>query len=317
MVGRMVLGRAAQAVAVFVGATFLLYAVVALLPGDEIRALYGFARPDPEVLAELRAAYHLDEPFIVRYGRYLSGVLTGDFGPLYARNQFGALLQRGAVNTVITATLPLTLQILAVALAVQLIVGVPLGVWLGRRQQALGVRAITALLVAIVAIPSFVLASAVQVVIQEQFGVDAFARFGWLDVVVPGVVVALLPTALLVRLVQGRTREVLAQDWVSATDAIGLSPRRILWTHAGKQVAVIAATAVAVEIGPMLTALAVVEAVLDVGGLGSAVLTGIRNQQGPLIIGGVTTFIAMGVVATLLADVAALLLDPRQSRPLR
>lgn len=317
MIGRVVLQRVGQSVAVFVGATFLLYVIVALLPGDEIRALYGFARPDPATLIEMRAAYHLDEPFAIRYARYLWGVLGGDFGPLYGRGQFGALVQRGAVNTVIAGTLPLTLQILGVALAVQVLVGVPVGVWLGRRKQALGVRSITALLVSIVAIPSFVLASAVRVIVEQQMGVGTFERLGWLDVVMPGVVVALLPMALLVRLVQSRTREVLAQSWVPTATGSGLSPRRILWAHAGKQVAVIAVTAVAVEIGPMLTALAVVEAVLDLGGLGSAVLTGIRNQQGPLIIGGVTTFIAMGIVATLIADVAALLLDPRRARPMR
>ncbi|HUG83580.1 MAG TPA: ABC transporter permease subunit [Euzebya sp.] len=121
----------------------------------------------------------------------------------------------------------------------------------------------------------------------------------------------------MVRVVQSRTREVLNQPWAGVAQGMGLAPGRIVWRHAGRQVAVIAVTAVAVEMGPMLTALAVVEAVLDLGGLGSAVLTGIRSQQGPLVIGGVTTFIFLGVLMTLVADVAVLLLDPRQSRPAR
>src|SRR6202161_566176 len=76
--------RIAVIVPVFLGATLLIYAMVFLLPGDPLAALAGDRPMTPAVAAQLRARYHLDEPFLLQYLRYLGGVLHGDLGRAYS-----------------------------------------------------------------------------------------------------------------------------------------------------------------------------------------------------------------------------------------
>lgn len=316
MIGRLIARRLLQAVAVFLGATFLLFVMVWLLPGDEIRALFGFTRPDPQLLAELRAAYHLDDPFLVRYVRYLADLLQGDMGPLYSRQYVAAPGPQGgigqrAINAIVGGTLPVTLRILAVAVVVELAVALPLAVVVARRKGSPLDRVVTAVTVVGVAIPGFVLASLVYVVAFDRFGAAFVEAQGWAEALLPGVVAALVPIALISSTLRPTAHELSRAPWVPRLRASGLSEGRIAWVHGARHLLPTAITMVAGEIGPTLAGLLVVEQVFRVDGLGSVLLSAVRNQQGPLVIGSVITFVAVTVLATLVADVAKVLLEPR------
>jgi oligopeptide transport system permease protein len=311
----LVLRRVLQGALVFVGATFVVFCMVYLLPGDEIRALFGLRRPDPAQLEELRIAYDLERPFVVQWWLYLTGFLRGDMGPLYRLTTGGTIVPQDAVNLVVGGTLPLTLRILAVSAITQVAIAIPVGVALGRRGgHPAGDRAALLLSVAGVAIPGFVIAAALRPWLVRTFGVAFLEADGWTEALVPGLVAALVPAALIVRVLRQRAKAIALQPWVATMRGGGVKEGRIAWWFAARQVLVTGVTLVAAEIGPTLAALLVVEQVFEVRGLGSTLLAAVRAQQGPLVIGAVVTFVAITVVATMLADVVVLLLDPRTRR---
>ena len=117
--------RIAIMVPVFLGATLLIYGMVFLLPGDPVAAMAGDRPLTPAVAANLRARYHLDDPFLLQYLRYLAGVLRGDLGRSYSGLPIGSVLAHA---------FPVTLRLALIALTVEAVLGVGFGVVAGLRQ---------------------------------------------------------------------------------------------------------------------------------------------------------------------------------------
>lgn len=303
--------RLAQSLLVFLGASFVVFAMVWLLPGDEIRALFGLSRPEPDALAELRAVYHMDDPFLVQYLRYIGGVVQGDLGPLYRLGLDGTAVRTTAVNAVVAQTLAPTVRILTVAVVLELLVAVPVGIAVGRRPGSAWDAATTVACVLVVAVPPFVVAAITHVLAVQLVGSAYTSATGWFDALLPGLVVALVPTALIVRVLRDHTRVLARAPWVLTLRAGGVPEARISWRYGGRTALAVGVTLVAAEVGPTLTGLLIVERVFGIPGLGNTLLEAVRSQQGPLIVGAVITFVGLVVVATLLADLAVMVLHPR------
>ena len=112
-------------VPVFLGATLLIYGMVFLLPGDPVAALGGDRPLSPAVAAQLRAQYHLDDPFWLQYLHYLGGILHGDLGRAYSGLP---------VSAVLAQAFPVTIRLALIALAVEAVLGIGFGVIAGLRQ---------------------------------------------------------------------------------------------------------------------------------------------------------------------------------------
>src|ERR1700743_2544957 len=117
--------RIAIMVPVFLGATLLIYGMVFLLPGDPVAAMAGDRPLTPAAAAVLRARYHLDDPFIVQYLRYLGGVLHGDLGRSYSGLP---------VRDVLAHAFPVTIRLALIAVGVEAVLGIGFGVLAGLRQ---------------------------------------------------------------------------------------------------------------------------------------------------------------------------------------
>src|ERR1700758_707149 len=146
--GAYVARRIAIMVPVFLGATMLIYGMVFLLPGDPLAAMAGDRPLTPAVAAQLRARYHLDDPFFVQYLRYLGGVLHGDLGRAYSGLP---------VSDVLAHAFPVTLRLALIALAVEAVFGIGFGVVAGLREGGIFDATVLIAGVGIIAIPIFVL----------------------------------------------------------------------------------------------------------------------------------------------------------------
>ncbi len=96
--GRYVVKRLLQVVPVFFGATFLIFALVYAVPGDPIDALAGDKSLTPAVRAELRDRYNLDDPLFVRYGKYVGGLVQGDFGENFRGREVSEVMRLTVVD---------------------------------------------------------------------------------------------------------------------------------------------------------------------------------------------------------------------------
>ena len=156
--------RVAAMVPVFLGATLLIYGMVFLLPGDPIAALGGDRPLSPAVAAQLRAQYHLDDPFWLQYLHYLGGVLHGDLGHAYSGLP---------VSTVLTQAFPVTFRLALVALAVEALFGIGFGVIAGLRQGGVFDSGVLIVSLVIIAVPIFVLGFLAQFVFGVRLGLAA------------------------------------------------------------------------------------------------------------------------------------------------
>src|SRR5246500_4943101 len=154
--------RFAIMVPVFLGATLLIYGMVFLLPGDPLAALAGDRPLTPAVAAQLRARYHLDEPFLLQYLRYLGGILHGDLGRAYSGLP---------VSAVLAHAFPVTIRLALIAVAVEAVLGIGFGVIAGLRQGGIFDSAVLITSLIVIAVPIFVLGFLAQFVFGVRLGV--------------------------------------------------------------------------------------------------------------------------------------------------
>ena len=279
-----------------------LHAVYYLLPGDPVRALFGFQSPGPELLAELTVAFGLDDPYPVQLGRYLTGLATGDLGPVYRLAPGGLAPAGTTVSEVIWASVPSTMRMVGLAVVVHTILGAALGSVLSEAsgRRALAFKATVALLIAV---PSFVLAGLAQIGapgLVDAFGLLAGAAF-----------LAAMPSGLVALIGYPMVRDTRRSAYVLRAMASGVPDRRVRWIHTMRPSMGPMVVLGAAQTDNLLAAAVVVEPVIGRPGLGSVLIEAMNARQGPTIIGVVGTTFVLVAVLNLLADVVTTRLDPR------
>lgn len=273
-------------------------------PFDEEQAL------PAEIRANLEAAYGLDRPLPVQFGRYLAGLARGDFGPSFKFRDF-------TVTELIRGGLPVSLVLGGAALLVALLVGLPAGAWAALRRDRWPDRAIMAVAAAGIAVPVFVIAP----LLVLGFGI----RLGWLpvagwepgryrDLILPVVALALPVAAQLARLCRGSLLEVLRAPWIRAARARGLPEHRIVLAHALPAALVPVVSYLGPAIAALLSGSLVVETLFGLPGMGRYLVEGALNRDYTLVMGMVIVYAALMITLNLAADLACAWLDPRIRR---
>jgi oligopeptide transport system permease protein len=310
---RFLAGRAVQMAVTLWLAMTLLFVAVSVLPGDPVRALFGFRQPPPDVYDAIVRQYRLDRPLWEQYLLFLADLLRGDLGESYPRNPFGRAESTVQVVDVIRASLPVSARLVLAALVVQLLVGVVAGLLSARRGRRSG-PVLYGTAVVLVAVPVVVLAYLLRSFVAYRTGL--FPTSGTFEgarsYVLPVLALAALSTGYVALLTRAEVRSVLASRFVHLARAKGLSDERVLTRHALRPALVPVVAYVAASIGPSLVALVVVEGVFGLPGLGGAVLDAVRSRDRSLVVGLVAFVMAVVVVATAVADVLTAWLDPRQ-----
>jgi oligopeptide transport system permease protein len=297
---RRLLGIVPTFLAVVVAAFFLMRAAPGG-PFDEERAL------PAEIEANLQAAYGLDQPVVVQFGRYLGGLLQGDLGPSFRLKDF-------TVAELIGRGLPVTFSIGASALLLALALGVPLGLVAGLRHNGWMDHAVMAVALAGIAVPGFVVAPVLALV----FGL----YLGWLPVagweagsashmVLPVVTLALPYVAYLARLTRGSLLEVLQAPYIRTARAKGLAPGVILRRHALRPTLLPVVSFLGPAAAGLLTGSLVVEQVFGLPGVGRYFVQGAVNRDYTLVMGMVVFYASLILLFNLLVDLAYGWLDPR------
>lgn len=297
--------RLAELALVFVGVTLLIYLAVFALPGDPIVALGG-DRPLPaSVVSALRLRYHLDEPVLQQYVRYLGGLLHGDLGENFAGQ---------SVASKMAVRWPTTISLALTAWGIEIVVGVGLGLIAGLRPGRLADRAVLAGTVLATSIPVFVLAVSAQLVFGLHLGWFPIAGddAGWPRAfLLPGAVIGVFGLASVARLMRGSVIETMRSDHVRALWAKGLLPREVIGVHVLRGSAIPVTTYLAIDLGYLLGGTVIVEGVFNLPGVGQLLFQAIRAHEGPTVVGVATSLILVFLVTNVLVDLLHSLLDPR------
>jgi oligopeptide transport system permease protein len=303
-VGTYIVRRLLLMIPVFIGATLLVFAMVFAIPGDPIQALAGDRRLPEATLTAIRAQYNLDDPFFVQYGKYLAGLLQGDFGVAFNRRP---------VADIISQSFPITLRLAGVAFVFEVVFGLLAGVLAGLRRGSYLDNLVLVTTTAVIAIPSFVLGYVLQLVVGVELGLLPIAglRAGWQSYIMPGFVLGAISLAYIARLLRSSLVENMRSDYIRTATAKGLSRRVVVGRHGFRNSLIPVVTFLGIDLGVLMSGAIVTEAVFNLPGLGGAVFGAIRQQEGPVVVGIVSLFIIIFIFANLIVDILYSFLDPR------
>ena len=300
-----VLRRILVMIPVFLGATLLIYGMVFLLPGDPIVALGGDRPLSPAVIAQLRAQYHLDQPFWMQYLRYLGGILRGDFGVSFSGVP---------VSDVLAQAFPVTIRLALVALAVEALFGIGFGVIAGLRRGGWFDASVLVISLVVIAIPIFVLGFLAQFVFGVRLGIApvtvgdeaTFARL-----LLPGIVLGSVSFAYVVRLTRSAVADNAQSDWVRTATATGRSRPRVVAVHVLRNSLIPLVTFLGADLGALMGGAIVTEGIFNIHGVGGALYQAVTRQEAPTVVAIVTVLVLVYLLANLVVDLLYAALDPR------
>lgn len=285
----------------------LSFFIVRIAPGgpfDGERAL-------PEVIKRnIEAKYHMDEPLIQQYGRYLFDVLRGDLGPSYKYKDHD-------VNSLIFNSLPNSIILGCMAMAVALVFGISLGITAALKQNTVLDYVPMALAALGLSIPLFVVGPLLQYIFAMQLKI--LPTSGWFmdgetsfaTAVLPVVSLSFAYYADVARLTRSSMLETLRSDYIRTAKAKGMKQSTIIFKHAMKGAMLPIVSYLGPAFAGIITGSIVVEQVFRVPGLGKFFVQSSFNRDYTLIVGVVIVYSTILVIMNFLVDIVYSLLDPR------
>ena len=300
-------------VPVLLGLTVIVFAIMALIPGDPATAILGsFATP--ENVEKLNRDLGLDKPQVQQYLIWLGNLLQGDLGRSYSLNRpvLDEVLERFSA----------TLILAGAALLLCTVWGLLIGIWTAARQYGWTDKILTFVVLIGISVPSFwlglllILLFAVQLRWLPASGM--FAIYGGGDLpdllrhlILPALTLSVVATGVIARLTRSAMLEVLRQDFIRTARAKGVSETRVLYGHAFKAALVSIIPVIGVQAGFVLGGAVYIETVFQWPGVGRMLVQAISTRDILLVQGGVIVVAASYVLFNLLADLSQSWLDPR------
>ena len=303
--GKYLLRRILQMIPVVLGTTLLVYALVFALPGDPVKAMFGDKPVNEAVAAQIRAEYNLDKPFIVQYLLFLKNALTLDFGKTFS----GQL-----VIDVIGRAFPVTIKLALMAFVFEAVFGVIFGVISGLKKGKWCDTVILIFSLLLISVPTFVTGFLCQYFLGVKWHllpVTAGANPGFLDLLMPAMVLGSVSMAYIIRLSRTEISSNIALDYVRTARAKGVPELWVVLRHALKNAIMPVVTYLGPLIAGLLTGSFVVERLYAIPGIGRDFVTSISDRDYTMIMGITIFFGIFVIICNLIVDIAYAIIDPR------
>ena len=316
--GTYVLRRLLIAVPSLLGISIVLFTVLALAPGDPFGDLVSNPNIPPEVAANLREKFGMNDPVLVRYLRWLAAMLQGDWGFSFA--------SRINVDTLILQRLPTTILIIGSSQVLALLIALPVGIYAATRPYSLFDQVASTLTFVGFSLPPFFTGLLLILVFSIQLGWLPFVyhsdiaatgwRFYWehlRQAILPVTVLALYQAASWTRYVRSAALDVIQLDYVTTARSKGLTERAVILKHVVRNALIPVVTLVALQIPAIFGGAIVTEQIFRVPGIGSLLISAILANDTPVIMAVTFVFACLVILFNLIADLLYGWLDPRIS----
>ncbi len=261
----------------------------------------------PEIQANLDRKYHLDEPLLQQYGRYLWDLLHGDFGPSFQYKDY-------SVNELIATGFPVSMRLGVAAILIALVIGVTLGTLAALRQNRATDYTVMTLAMTGISIPNFVLAPILILVFAVHLGwlpAGGWNDGQWHNLLLPIVGLALPQIAYIARLMRGSMIEVLHSNAIRTARAKGLPERVVILRHALKPALLPVISFLGPATAAVITGSVVIEQIFGIPGLGRYFVQGALNRDYTLVMGVVVFYGTLIILFNFIVDLLYAALDPR------
>jgi peptide/nickel transport system permease protein len=323
--------RLLQLIPVILGVTIIAFSLIHIAPGDPARTMLGQHATQKEI-NEINEKYGLDEPIIVQYGIWLSGVIRGDFGRSILTNEL--------VIVEIAERFPNTIELSIAAMIFAILIGGFAGIISASKQYSVTDYSVMGLALFGISMPVFWLGIMLMMVFGVFLGwlpiggrIDLFIPYqritgfivldsiitgngpalvsGIRHLILPAIALGTIPMAIIARVTRSSMLEVLRQDFIRTERAKGLSERTVIYKHAVRNAMVPVVTVIGLNFGLLLAGAILTETVFSWPGLGRLVVEAVYERDYPLVVGCILIFAIVFVIVNLITDVLYTYIDPR------
>ena len=298
------------------GISIVLFTIMALAPGDPFEELATNPAVPPEVRAQLRASFGLDDPVYLRYVRWLVAMLKGDWG--------FSFVSRVDVDKLILQRLPVTLIVIGAAQVVSIIIALPVGVLAATKPYSLFDSDANTLAFVGSSLPTFftglvlILVFSIwldwlPMVYRADLESTGF-RFIWDHIrqsIMPVMVLGLFQGGVLVRYVRSSVLDVIRLDYVTTARSKGIGERRVLINHVVRTALIPVVTLVMLQLPIVFGGAIVTEQIFRVPGIGSLLISAMLANDTPVVMSVTFVFACLVVICNFIADMLYAWLDPR------
>jgi len=301
--GAYVIRRLVQSLLILLGVSFITFFLLFVLPADPVRQIAGRSATAATV-ESIRQQLGLDQPFLVQYGRYLAGLVQGDFGRSY--------LQKTDVAVLIWSRLPATLLLMLGAIVCELVLGLTMGIVAALTRGRWIDQGLMMLSFVTVSAPQFVVSLLLLYIFAVKLGWFPIGGYGTFQhLVLPAITLGILGSGWYARMMRSAMIDVLRADYIRTARAKGLGRARVVLQHALPNAILPIIAMIGIDIGIFMGGIVVVESVFGWPGIGQLAWQAIQRIDIPIIM-GVTLISAVAIVlGNLLADMIAPFIDPR------
>jgi peptide/nickel transport system permease protein len=295
--------RLIQSALILLGVSFITFFLLFVLPADPVRQIAGRSATAATV-ESIRHQLGLDQPFIVQYGRYLAGLVQGDFGRSY--------LQKTEVASLIASRLPATLLLMAGAIVCELALGLTMGIAAALLRGRLADQVLMMTSFVTVSAPQFVVSLLLLYVFAVKLGWFPIGGYGtFRHLVLPAVTLGILGSGWYSRMMRSSMIEVMRADFIRTARAKGLGRARVILRHALPNAILPIIAMIGIDIGIFMGGIVVVESVFGWPGIGQLAWQAIQRVDIPIIMGVTLVSACAIVLGNLIADLITPFIDPR------
>lgn len=301
--GRYLLNRLLLMIPVILITSFLIYAAMNMTGGDPVLAL----APDNASEAQLemiREELGLNDPFVIRYFKYMGGMLRGDLGTSYVtkKDVFDAYIQR----------LPATIQLACASVFVAVLIAIPLGIYTAIRQNTWKDNLGMVFALFGVSMPNFWFGLMLMLLFSLKLGwLPSNGRNSPLSLILPAVTVGMGLAALITRTTRSSMLDVLRQDYMRTARAKGADEKRVIFRHGLKNALIPIITVVGMQLSNVLTGSVLAETVFAWPGVGRLIFDSISKRDTPMVTGAIIMSCILMSIVNVLVDVVYAFFDPR------
>ncbi len=303
--------RLIQLVPTIVIVSILIFGLQQLLPGDPALIMAGEEK-DPEVIAQIRAQYRLDQPVVIQYFYWIKGVLAGDLGESMRLKQ--------SVSELVGQKLPVTLQLATMAMIIAVAIGVPAGIISAVKKDTVWDYAVNVVSLWGISTPNFWLGIMMIFLFSVYLGWLPASGYvspiddPWLSfktTIMPAFVLGNSIAGVLMRHTRAAMLQALSSDYVRTARAKGLFEQRVVIKHAMRNAMTPVITLGALEFGTLLSGAVLTEQIFTIPGFGKLIVDAVFNRDYAVVQGVVLVTSATYILLNLLADVGYILANPR------
>ncbi len=283
--------------------SFLIYWAMSLTAGDPALMIAG-DNATPDQIAKIREELGLNDPFIVQYGNYMKGMLTGDMGRSYVTNK--------DVFKTFMDYLPNTLYLGGFSVVIAIIVSIPLGIYTAINQNTWKDTAGMVFALFGTSMPNFWLGLMLIILFALHWRLfPTGGKMGWSSLVLPAVTVGFGLAALITRITRSSMLDVLRQDYMTTARAKGCSEKRVIYRHGLKNALIPIITAIGLQMSLVITGSVLAETVFSWPGIGRLVYESITRRDTPMVTGSIIMCSILMCLINLFVDLVYAFFDPR------